>query len=209
MKRVSRGLVCLLVFSFTLSGITGLAQQRRRQTRANSTAGKSETAQSNLPLKKVILYSNGVAYFERRGEVSGNSNIALQFTPEEIDDVLKSLVILDSNSGHVSSVSFDTAKPLNVALSEFAFNLDGPANEGTGMAKILGSFKGADVEVREGQSTYTGKIVGVEKRDQTVGDHKSEGYWLTIISQNGEARSFQLAQLSSVRLLDPALREEV
>ena len=211
MYRVSRHVVCLVVFSLIFNVISGFSQQRRRvsapaaETKSASTAPANKTA---LPLKKVVLYSNGVGYFERQGAVAGNTNVTLQFTPEEIDDVLKSLVIIDRDRGRVSSVSFDTAKPLNIALSEFAFSLN-DGSEGIGMARILSSFKGAEVEVREGQNTFVGKIVGVEKRTQPAGDRQVEALWLTIINNSGEARGFQLSQVSSVKLLDPTLREDV
>ena len=195
MKRVSWHVVCLLLFNLVFSAIPGLAQQRRRVAAANAKP-RLETAppanKSELPLKKVVLYSNGVGYFERQGAVVGNSNVTLQFTPEEIDDVLKSLVIIDRDKGHVSSVSFDTAKPLNIALSEFAFSLNDDS-EGIGMSKILSSFKGADVEVREGQNVYTGKIVGVQRSLQTADGHQNQVFSLTIISGNGEGQKLSIS----------------
>ena len=212
MYRVSRHVVCLVVFSLIFNVVSGFSQQRRRVSAPpaeSKSASTAPTKKSALPLKKVVLYSNGVGYFERQGAVAGNTNVTLQFTPEEIDDVLKSLVIIDRDRGRVSSVSFDTAKPLNIALSEFAFSLNDNGSEGIGMARILSSFKGAEVEVREGQNTFTGKIVGVEKRMQPAGDRQVEGLWLTTINNSGEARGFQLSQVSSVKLLDPALREDV
>src|SRR5262245_56695632 len=51
-------------------------------------------AQANLlPLRRAILYSNGVAYFERRGTVSARAEINLSFKQSQVDDVLKSLVV--------------------------------------------------------------------------------------------------------------------
>ena len=56
---------------------------------------------SLLPLRRAILYSNGVAYFERRGMVSGRAEINLSFKQSQVDDVLKSLVVLDLGKGRV------------------------------------------------------------------------------------------------------------
>src|SRR5882724_4006973 len=167
MNATSKYLVGLLIVTITFAAVPTPGQQNKR-FRAPVESAKSGTAvtvhKEGLPLKRVVLYSNGVGYFERRGSVSGNSTISLQFTPEEVDDVLKSLVILDRSNGHISSVSFDTAKPLKVALSEFAFSLNGDNNQTAGMAKLLSSFTGASIEVREGQSSFAGKIIGIEKR---------------------------------------------
>ena len=43
-----------------------------------------------LPIRRVILYSNGVAYIERRGAVTGHAEIDLSFKQSQVDDVLKS-----------------------------------------------------------------------------------------------------------------------
>jgi hypothetical protein len=59
---------------------------------------------AELPLKKIVLYSNGVAYCERRGQVTGDVEIQLPFKKSQIADVLKSLVVID-RSGTVETVS--------------------------------------------------------------------------------------------------------
>ncbi|MDQ1522514.1 MAG: hypothetical protein QOE47_438, partial [Pyrinomonadaceae bacterium] len=48
-----------------------------------------------LPIRRVILYSNGVAYIERRGMVSGHAEVNLSFKQSQVDDVLKSMIVLD------------------------------------------------------------------------------------------------------------------
>lgn len=60
----------------------------------NPQSAKSNVAQT-LPLRRVILYSNGVAYFERRGMVRGHAEVELAFKQSQVDDVLKSMVVLD------------------------------------------------------------------------------------------------------------------
>src|SRR5204863_9563535 len=63
-----------------------------------SDASASRAAQT-LPIRRVILYSNGVAYVERRGTVSGHAEIDLSFKQSQVDDVLKSMVVLDLGQG--------------------------------------------------------------------------------------------------------------
>jgi len=48
-----------------------------------------------LALRKVVLYQNGVGYFERRGELRGD-HYSLQLRRHEVGDVLKSMVIVSS-----------------------------------------------------------------------------------------------------------------
>jgi len=49
----------------------------------------------DLPVRKVVLYKNGVGYFEHAGTVSGNQRVAIDFTSSQLNDVLQSLTVLD------------------------------------------------------------------------------------------------------------------
>ncbi|HEU5097790.1 MAG TPA: hypothetical protein VFU22_02015 [Roseiflexaceae bacterium] len=60
-----------------------------------------------LPIRRLIIYKHGVGYFERRGAVSGTA-LRLSFPREAMDDVLKSLVMLDLGEGQVHGVDFET-----------------------------------------------------------------------------------------------------
>jgi hypothetical protein len=76
-----------------------------RAPRRDRSARPEPPAARSLPLRRVILYSNGVAYFERRGTVTGRAEVALPFRQSQVDDVLKSMVVLDLGRGRVGSVS--------------------------------------------------------------------------------------------------------
>src|SRR5690625_7962708 len=47
----------------------------------------------SLPVTRVVLYTNGVAYFEHSGTVSGDQELALQVDSANMDDLLQSLVL--------------------------------------------------------------------------------------------------------------------
>src|SRR5262245_6499242 len=84
---------------------------------------------ASLPLRRIILYSNGVAYFERRGPVTNRSEINLSFKQSQVDDVLKSLVVLDLGKGRVGAVSYNSSAPPTARLSEIPFSI-APATKG-------------------------------------------------------------------------------
>ena len=46
-----------------------------------------------LPVREIIMYSSGVALFERAGELEGETTIDLRFKTEDINDLLKSMVV--------------------------------------------------------------------------------------------------------------------
>src|SRR5262245_28210845 len=72
-----------------------------------------------LPINHVVLFSSGVGYFQREGEVQGNARIDLSFPVQDINDLIKSMVLQDAGGGHVSAISYDSQAPLDKTLRSF------------------------------------------------------------------------------------------
>ena len=51
---------------------------------------------SNLPVKRVVLYKNGVGYFEHLGHVRDNQQVTVSFTSGQLNDVLKKVQTFDA-----------------------------------------------------------------------------------------------------------------
>ncbi len=75
-----------------------------------SGCGAAAPAPATLKLDRVVLFQNGVGYFERHGEVTGSS-VRMRLAPYEIDDVLKTVTVLDDNAASVAHVSVADAAP--------------------------------------------------------------------------------------------------
>ncbi|HEX6275286.1 MAG TPA: DUF4139 domain-containing protein, partial [Polyangiaceae bacterium] len=63
--------------------------------------------QTQAALGRVVVYRNGVAYFERRATVRGNE-LTLDVPGRRLDDFLKSLTVVDVRTGRPVSISFPT-----------------------------------------------------------------------------------------------------
>src|SRR5260221_2182540 len=63
--------------------------------------------QTEAALGKVVVYRNGVAYFERRALVS-DGQLRLTVPVDRVDDFLKSLKVVDAKTGEALPVSFKT-----------------------------------------------------------------------------------------------------
>lgn len=164
--------------------------------------------ESNPPtLKRVTLYKHGVGYFERQGKVNGDQQVTFLFDAAQMNDVLKSLVVLDLNKGNISSVTFDSVKPFDKRIEEFGIRLD--AGNATGLTSLLGQLKGARVEVRTGAAPIVGTVVGIEKRARSQGQERVETQELALVSEGGELRSIPLDQVRGIKLLDAKLREDL
>jgi hypothetical protein len=127
-------------------------------------------AAPQLPITQVVLYSSGVGYFQRDGQVEGNARVDLTFPTQDVNDLLKSMVLQDLGGGHVSAVSFDSHDPLDKTLNSFAIQLAGNPT----FAKILNQARGEKVEITwTGHDTLQGTLLGVE----TKGVPGMEDHW--------------------------------
>src|SRR5437762_12773070 len=82
-------------------------------------------AQENVPVpvRKVVLYKNGVGYFEHLGSVKGQQTVEIALPSSQLNDVLKSLTVIDLGRGQVSGVTYDSTAPLDRRLGELPINL--------------------------------------------------------------------------------------
>jgi len=113
-----------------------------------------------LNLKKVALFKSGVGYFELRGSVEAGEGIELHFKREQMNDLLKSLTILNLSGGEVGSIVYDSTKTAKQQLSDYAFNL----RKDDGLPQVLEQLQGSKIELIIGSTAITGTIVGVETR---------------------------------------------
>lgn len=157
-----------------------------------------------LPLSEVTLYSSGVGYFQRDGQVDGRAEVDLRFKVENINDLLKSFVVQDLGGGHVSAVTYGSRDPLARTLKSFGIDLT--ANPSLG--QLLDQVRGERVELAA-PSVVTGAIIGVEKKQQPVGDNKVvEAEFLNLLTDDG-LRSVPMTQIQRVKLLDSQLNGEL
>lgn len=159
-----------------------------------------------MPVTRVVLYKHGVGYFEREGHVEGDGEIALTFKQPEVSDVLKSLTVLDLDGGHIASVSYDSTKPLEQLLADIAFTI--PDHES--WVGLLPKIKGARVALHSGVSDPTeGLVLGVDTTERQTGDGIVKVKLLSLLTDHGDVRSFDLHNLTSVQFLDPVLRRDL
>ena len=182
----------------------------RDQGVAVAQASRSESAMK-LPVARVVLFNSGVGYFQREGDVEGDARVDLSFPVQDINDLLKSLVVQDLGGGQVSAISLDSQAPVEKTLRSFAIDL----STNPSLGQILDQARGEKVEVVLQQSTtsqpgsLTGAIVGVEKQKQPVGkDSVVEVEQLNLWCAEG-LRQVKLADLQRIRFLNPILDSEL
>ena len=59
----------------------------------------ADAAAAELALKRVLLSTGGVGYFEHEAVIDGNATLELEVRLDQVDDVLKSIVVFDDGGG--------------------------------------------------------------------------------------------------------------
>src|SRR3989454_11646006 len=203
----------LLLIVVSLLSVNGFAQTRRAARAVAAPTMSARSTTQTLPIRRVILYSNGVAYIERRGPVSGHAEIDLSFKQSQVDDVLKSMVVLDLGQGRIGAVSYNSSAPPAARLADIPFSVEpGTQNENQGgLAGVLTQLQGAHVLVATANRTASGSILTVEERKSQIDANKPPAitHALVIASEGGELMSFDLADVRSVKLVDEGARRDV
>ncbi len=188
-------------------------------------SGQSSTASGNsdpaarLPVTRVILYKNGVGYFEHAGPVRGSQDVNVDFTTAQLNDVLKSLTVLDLGKGRITGVSYNSTAPLEQRLGSLRL----PVGENPTTAQFLDALRGARVEVHSGSMSASGRLLSIEEREVLTGhdgakndgsdEEKSGGRigltQVSLVSDSGEVRIFDLTPATTVRVTEKEVGEEV
>jgi len=173
---------------------------------ARETEAGAEPAGAKLPVRRVVLYKNGVGYFEHLGRVRGNQTLTIDFTSGQLNDVLSSLTVLDLGGGRITGVNYNSEAPLAKRLGALRL----PLGEQTTVSQFLSALRGARLEVRTGGATIAGRLLSVEKKTRTTKEGQFMSYdEVSLITDAGEVRTAELGTATSVRLAERDLNQEV
>lgn len=164
---------------------------------------------TRLPVRRVVLFKNGVGYFEHLGSINGSQNVSIDFTTSQLNDVLKSLTVIDLGKGRIAGVNYTSVEPLDRQLGSLRMGLAEDITSG----QFLAALKGAHVEVHSGSVSVTGRVLSVESREGKRGKGDAGEIvkvdYLSLITDGGELRQFEMTPLLGVRLLEGDMREDV
>ena len=160
---------------------------------------------SDLPVRRVVLFSSGVGYFEHTGTVSGQAHIQLMFKTDQINDVLKSMVLIDAGGAAPATVTYGSNDPIERSLRSFGVDLSGNPT----LPELLDQLRGAHVVVTAPQPVE-GSILNVEARTRVVGSPPARitDHVLNLVD-SGSIRSIPLATVQDLYLSDQRLQEEL
>jgi hypothetical protein len=161
-------------------------------------------AAQELALKRVLLSSGGVAYFEHEAAVEGDAELTHDVRLDQVDDVLKSIVVFDDVGG-VGAIRLPGREPLAQLFRDLPFGpeaLESPV-------RLLARLKGAEVSV-EGARGLAGRLIGVEAETVRLPDDAGSTvrHRVSLATATG-IRQFVLEEADSIRFDDPTLQAQV
>ncbi len=202
---------CLAAFTLTLAAQSPAGSQTKAMPAAPPVAPKAQSpAPQVLPVRKVVLYKNGVGYFEHAGRVSGNQRVAIDFTSPQLNDVLQSLTVLDEGGGRIAGVNYNSTTPLAEQLKSLSLGMsDDPTS-----TELFQALRGQRVEVLGGPGgAITGRLMAIDTRTEKVPgsdtDTTVDKFYLTLIATSGAVRVIELTPVLSVRPLDAGLQGQL
>ena len=202
----------LAALALGAAGIVWVTRSTAQQPLQNLNAKQgADEAGPSLPLSQVVLFSSGVGYFQREGEVDGNARIDLQFPIGDVNDLLKSLVLQDLGKGKIGAISYDGQDPIEKTLRSFAVDLTGNPTIG----QVLNQARGEKVEVvmqttaANQPGTLNGVVMGMESQTETVGPNAvHEAHLLNLNCAEG-MRCLNLREVQRIRFLNARLDAEL
>jgi hypothetical protein len=156
-------------------------------------------AAAELPVKRVVLYKHGVGYFERNGDLASGESARLDFKASDMNDVLKSLTVVETGGGKVTGLRYDSSTPLERRLGEYSFSVGAEVP----MAKFLDQFKGARIEL----DATAGVIVSA--RTLAPSNDQPQRDLVVLMTDANELRTIDLSAVTKIKLADNVLQQQL
>lgn len=118
---------------------------------------------ADLVLKRAVLGTGGVGYFEYEAEVTGKDTLTLRARLDQVDDILKSMLILDSAGAGSATL------PGKAGADEAFASLPFARSDLDSMPALFAALKGAEIKV-EGPRKIEGRIASVQPETTTGKD---------------------------------------
>jgi hypothetical protein len=161
-------------------------------------------AQDLLPVTRVVLYRSGVGYIERLGRISGDATLTMAMRESQMNDLLKSLILVDFDGGQILPAQYTPRDPLERTLSAFAVQLsDNPS-----MSALLTRLRGAPVEIQTDKETLQGTVLSIETREEAASEVVVKRAYVNLMT-NPAMRSVPMDAIVSLRVRDERLQQEM
>ena len=157
----------------------------------------------DLPIRRMLVYRHGVGYFERRGSITG-AELRLTFPRAAMDDILKSLIVLDLGAGYVRGIDFETPEDREAQIKRGSIHL----SDTRSLLDLLRDLRGRQVRLwidperrHEAQSeeTVEGAVIGIDVDENEPLDRPLVSLYM---AEQREVRSIPVKRITRMVILD-------
>src|SRR6266568_3734296 len=158
---------------------------------------------ADLALKRVVVSTGGVGYFEYEAAVEGNTTLALDVPLDQVDDVLKSLVVYDAG-GSAGAITLPGREPLTQSFVDLPF--DRAALQSA--TALLNALQGAEIRIAAPKAV-AGRLVHVDEEIVHGADGVAETRSRVSVMTESGLQQFVLQDVDAIAFADPALQRQV
>jgi flagellar biosynthesis chaperone FliJ len=160
-------------------------------------SGTTSYVKSDTTLGRVVVYRNGVAYFERTATVE-NETLKLAVPGDKVDDFLKSLTVVDAKTGQPAPVSYPSQRYDGATTIDMKIAL-----AGSGPHSVRLSYVTEAPSWKPSYRVTLGKAGKVDLQSWAVVDNTSGEDWqnvkLGVGSSSAMSFRFDLLSLRNVQ----------
>jgi len=158
-----------------------------------------------LALRRVMLSTGGVGYFEHEARVTDDAELKLDVRLDQVSDVLKSLLAVDEK-GRLGQASLPGRAP----LSEFFRDLPFSEQDLSSTPALLRALRGQLLRVSAHGATVEGRLVAVTEEKVSLGEGHGTivRHRLSLMTATG-MRQMVLEEADQIDIVDARLRAQV
>ncbi len=164
------------------------------------TAAQAQAA--DLVLKRAVLGTGGVGYFEYEAKVSGKDVLTLRARLDQVDDILKSMLILDPAGPGSATL------PGKAGADEAFASLPFSRGDLDSMPALMAALKGAEIKV-SGPRAIAGRIASVQAETTTDKDGATITRTRVSVFSGVTLDQFILEDAQGLEFADARLGEQV
>ncbi|MFN8421638.1 MAG: hypothetical protein U0528_20685 [Anaerolineae bacterium] len=150
-----------------------------------------------LPVRELVLYKHGVGFFVRQGQING-TQFGVTFRRDEVNDILKSLIVFDQAGGQVLGIDYQTPMDREVRLANSSIRL----SETNSVRDLIRRLRGRRVEITTlkagNAAAFSGRMIGL---DELITDEASQST-TAVQLDNGQVQIVALSDITGIKILD-------
>lgn len=155
-------------------------------------------------IDSITLSRGGLAEIRRSATADADTELHLEVPLEQVDDILKSLVVQDPQSS-VESMSLDGLAPVEESFRRLPFDPD----QLTTLPTLLATLQGVEVRASSGGRNLEGRVLGVSDVPMITADDTVNQPILSLMNANGQIEVMRLGSDANVEILDQSLAERM